>query len=171
MNRRDLLAVPGAAGIAAFAASRVFGQTREVEGPGIGSPLTISRKALSKETGSKAAYELPKNAAKQTKYLSSLTALLSLSAEQQQQAASIFTTAVNNRMGLHSTMKAVRKTLSAAVKSNDGSGIAQAASQIGALMTQYISNGALANCAFYNILTPAQQTTLNQYQGKTTVNA
>jgi hypothetical protein len=167
MKRREIFAIPGVAGIAAFAASQAFGS--ESDAAGLGAPGLISRKALSKETGSKASYELPKNAAKQTKYVASLTALLGLSASQQQQAASIFTVAVNNRFGLHSTLKEVRKSLSAAVKSNDGSGIAQAASQIGTLMTQYVSNGALANCAFYNILTASQQATLNQYQGKTTV--
>jgi hypothetical protein len=42
-------------------------------------------------------------------------------------APSIFTTVVNNRMGIDSTRKVVRQTPSTAVKSNDGSGIAQAA--------------------------------------------
>lgn len=161
MRRRELLAVPG---VAAFAATQAFSQ--EVGRPGVVSPV-ISRKSLKKETGSKAGYALPKNATKQTKYLSSLTALLSLSAGQQQQATSIFTNAVNNRIGIHATMKSVRKVLNTAVKNNDGAGIVQAASQIGALMTQYVSNGASANSAFYNLLTPTQQTTLSQYQGPT----
>jgi Spy/CpxP family protein refolding chaperone len=120
---------------------------------------------LLRETGSKAAYALPKNANKQTRYLVSLTGLLSLTTGQQQQAGSIFTSAVNNRIGINATIKSVRKLLTTAVKSNDTVGIAQAASQIGSLMTQYVTNGAAANAAFYQMLTPAQQATLSQYQG------
>jgi hypothetical protein len=36
-------------------------------------------------------------------------------------------------------------------------------------MTQYIANGAAANAAFYQTLTPNQQATLSQYQGRTGV--
>jgi len=166
MKRRELLAGPGVAGIAAFAASRAFGQTQEPSRVPVG---TVSRKARSKETTTKAAYALPKNATKQAKYLSSLTALLSLTASQQQQATSIFTSAVNNRIGIHATMKSVRKVLATAVTNNDGNGWTTAASQIGTLMTQFVTNGAAANAAFYQILTPSQQTILAQYQGRLSV--
>lgn len=169
MRRRELLAGPGVAGVAAFAATRAFGQTAEVARPVVGHAQTISRKALKKETSSKGAYDLPKNATKQTRYLASLTALLTLSPGQQQQAGSIFTSAVNNRIGIHSTMKSARKVLNTAVKNNDGVGISQAASELGALMTQHVANGAAANAAFYQILTPTQQAILSQYQGRTGV--
>jgi hypothetical protein len=164
MKRREMLAVPGVAGIAAFAAGRAFGQTQGGRAP-VGTTPTISRKALSKESTTKAGYALPKNAAKQAKYLSSLTALLSLSQAQQQQAASIFTTAVNNRIGINSTIKSVRKVLATAVTNNAGSGWTTAAEQIGTLTTQFVANGAAANAAFYQTLTPSQQITLSQYQG------
>jgi hypothetical protein len=63
-------------------------------------------------------------------------------------------------------MKSARKVLNIAVTNNDGSGITQGASQLGALMAQYVANGAAANAAFHQILTPSQQTTLAQYQGR-----
>jgi Spy/CpxP family protein refolding chaperone len=153
-------------GLAALAAGEAFGRTGETTDPRGAATLHVSRKALS--TGAKASYELPKNAAKQAKFLSSLTALLSLDATQQQQAAAIFTSAVNNRIGIHATMKSVRKVLSTAVQNNDGSGIAQASAQIGSLMTQYVSNGAAANAAFFQLLTPDQRAKLVQYQGQPT---
>jgi Spy/CpxP family protein refolding chaperone len=164
MRRRELLAGPGVAGVAAFAAGRAFAQPREATA--VGAAPIVSRKALIKETGAKAAYELPKTPTKQTRYLASITALLSLNSGQQQQAASIFTSAVTNRIAIHLTMKSARKVLSTAVKSNDSAGISQAASELGALTSQYIANGATANAAFYQILTPAQQATLTQYQGR-----
>lgn len=160
MRRRMWIALPG---IAAIAAGEAFGR-EETTAPGSAATLHVSRKALS--TGAKAAYEVPKNATKQTKFLSSLTALLTLNTAQQQQAAAIFTNAVNNRMGIHATMKSVRKVLSTAVQNNDGSGIAQASAQIGALMTQYVSNGAAANAAFFQLLNSEQQAKLMQFQGR-----
>jgi hypothetical protein len=165
MRRRELLAVPGVAGVAAFAATRALA----ADGANVGSVPSITRKALSKENSSKAAYLLPKNAVKQTRYLSSLTALLSLTPGQVTQADSIFTGAVANRAGIHATMKAARKVLGTAVQGNNGSGITQTSSQLGSLMAQYVANGAAANAAFFQILTPAQQRTLTQYQGRNTV--
>src|ERR1700735_1883324 len=122
MNRRSLMALPG---IAAFAASRAFGQTQETAASGDGV-LHVSRKTLAKHTGAKAAYKIPKSAGKQARYINSLTALLSLSTAQQLQAATIFTNAAGTRASIHSSLKAARKALSAAVKSSDTGAISQA---------------------------------------------
>lgn len=165
MRRRSWIAVPG---IAALAASRAFSEPQEAA-PRNGTASHVSRKALASQSGTKGSYELPKNAAKQAKLMASLTALLSLTPTQQQQAAAIFTNAVNSRIGIHATMKSARKELSAAVQNYDGSGIAQAAAQIGALMTQYVSNGALANAAVFHLLTPDQQTKYTQFLGQSPV--
>ena len=161
MNRRSLMALPG---IAAFAASRAFGQTQETAASGDGI-LHVSRKTLAKHTGAKAAYKVPKSAAKQTRYLNSLTALLSLTSVQRQQAAAIFASAANARTSVHSSLKAGRKALRDAVKSNDTGGISQASTALGSLTSQHISYGAIANAAFFQLLTPDQQTKMSQYQG------
>jgi hypothetical protein len=163
MRRRELFASSGVAGIAALAATRAFAQTQTDDH--VRAVNTVSKKALLKESGSKGAYAVPKNANKQARYLASLTGLLTLSMGQQQQAVTIFTNAVSNRTGITATIKSVRKVLATAVLNNDSAGIAQAASQIGALTTQYITNGATAHASFYQLLTPTQQTTLSQYQG------
>jgi Spy/CpxP family protein refolding chaperone len=160
MRRRLLIAFPG---VAALVASRAFGEVQQDADQVIPIAPHVSRKALATTTGSKAAYELPHNAAKQARYLGSLTALLGLTPTQQQQAAGIFTSAVTTRGALHSTLKAARKSLSAAVKANDIGSINQASTTLGGIMTQYVSNGALANAAFYEILTASQQATLSQY--------
>lgn len=73
MKRRLLIALPG---VAAFAAARAWGQTEETDAPSSGVLTHVSKKALTKHSGSKSAYKVPKNATKQAKYLSSLTVLL-----------------------------------------------------------------------------------------------
>jgi Spy/CpxP family protein refolding chaperone len=159
MNRRSLIALPG---IAAFAATQAFGQTQETAA----SNRTVPHvKTLLKHTGAKAAYKIPKSAGKQARYINSLTALLSLSTAQQLQAATIFTNAAGTRASIHSSLKAARKALSAAVKSSDTGAISQASTALGALTSQHVSNGAAANAAFYQLLTPDQQTKFSLYQG------
>jgi Spy/CpxP family protein refolding chaperone len=160
MNRRSLIALPG---IAAFAASQAFGQTQETASDGV--VPHVSSKALAKHSGSKASYKVPKSAGKQARYLNSLTALLSLSAAQKQQAATIFAGAANSRVSVHSSLKAARKALRNAVTSNDTGAISQASTALGSLTSQHIQYGALANAALFQLLTPDQQTKLSLYQG------
>ena len=159
MNRRSLIALPG---IAAFAASQAFGQTQETTPEVVPH---VSRKTLAKHTGAKAAYKVPKSPGKQARYLNSLTALLSLTTAQRQQAAAIFAGAANARISVSSSLKAGRKALRDAVKNNDTGSISQASTAIGSLTSQHISYGALANAAFFQLLTPDQQTKMSQYQG------
>jgi hypothetical protein len=162
MNRRSLVAaLPG---IAAFAASRVSAQTLETRSSN-GNVSHVSTKSLVKHSGSKAAYKVPKNAAKQARYLNSLTALLSLTGAQQLTASAIFANAASTRASVKSSLKAARKALKDAVKNNDASGITQASNALGVLTGQHIASGAAANAAFFQLLTPAQQATLSQYQG------
>ena len=162
MNRRSLIALPG---IAAFAASRAFGQTQETAASSDGVVPHASSKTLAKHSGSKASYKVPKSAVKQARYLNSLTALLSLSTAQRQQAATIFAGAANARISVHSSLKAARKALSEAVKSNDTGAITQSSTALGSLTSQHIAYGALANAALFQLLTPDQQAKLSLYQG------
>jgi Spy/CpxP family protein refolding chaperone len=93
-----------------------------------------------------------------------LTTVLSLTSAQQQQALTIFTNAANSESGVHESMKSAHETLNAAVKDNDGAGITQAATNIGNLMAQIVAAHAKANAAFYQLLTPDQQTKFNQLE-------
>jgi hypothetical protein len=161
VNRRSLVVLPG---IAALAASRVFAQTQET-GSSDGIVSQVSTKSLLKHSGAKAAYKVPKSAAKQTRYLNSLAALLSLSTAQKLQAAAIFTSASNTRASIKSSLKAARRALKGAVRSYDASGIAQASNALGVLTGQHIASGAAANAAIFQLLTPDQRTKLSQYQG------
>lgn len=162
MRRRFLLALPG---IGALVASRAMGQTREMAVPIDGAAPHVSRKTLTKHSGLKAAFKVPKSAAKQTKYLNSLTAVLSLTPAQQEQAATIFANAAGARVTAHGNLQAAHKTLADAVKNNDTASISRASTALGFLMAQRISNGALANAAFFQLLTPDQQAKLSQFQG------
>jgi hypothetical protein len=162
MDRRQLVALPG---IALLAAGRAFSQTQETRAPGAGAGLPLSRKSLVKHSGSKSAYKFPTNVAKQAKYLNGLTALLSLTATQQQQAATIFASAAGVQSSVHTSLKAARKALSDAVKTYDTGGISQASTALGALTVQHISNGALAHATFYQILTQDQQSTMSKLLG------
>jgi Spy/CpxP family protein refolding chaperone len=161
MNRRSLIALPG---IAAFAASQALGQTQETAS-GNGVVRHASTKTMVKHSGSKAAYKVPKSTSKQARYLNSLTALLSLTSTQQSAAAALFTSAGSTRASLHSSLKAARKALADAVKNNDSGAISQSSNALGVLTGQKIANGAAANAALFQLLTPAQQAKLSQFQG------
>lgn len=162
MRRRFLLALPG---IGALVANRALGQTQETAAIRDSAGPRVSRKTLTKHSGLKAAFKVPKSAAKQAKYLNSLAAVLSLSSAQQEQATAIFADAASARVAAHGNLQAAHKTLADAVKTNDTAGISRASTTLGALMAQRISNGALANAAFFQLLTPDQQTRLSQFQG------
>jgi Spy/CpxP family protein refolding chaperone len=97
-------------------------------------------------------------------HVSFLTTVLSLNSAQQQQATTIFTGAATTAASLHSQMKTARQSLATAVTNNDTASISQLSSTIGGLVTQLVSAKATANAAFYQILTPSQQSTLTQLE-------
>jgi Spy/CpxP family protein refolding chaperone len=95
-----------------------------------------------------------------------LTTLLSLTSAQQQQATTIFTNAATARSAAHANLKTAHQNLKDAVKSNNTATIDQAANAIGALTTQTTSIYAKAQAAFFQILTPDQQTKLSQFESQ-----
>jgi Spy/CpxP family protein refolding chaperone len=94
--------------------------------------------------------------------VSFLTTVLSLTQAQQATATTVFTNAATTVSGLRSQMKTARQSLVTAVQSNDASSIASLSTTIGGLVTQMISAQASAKAAFYQILTPDQQSKLTQ---------
>jgi len=94
-----------------------------------------------------------------------LATLLDLTATQQGEAQTIFQTAATTALSVSSSMQTARKALRAAVLANDTSngaaGIPTAASTIGSLTTTLVQAEAVAQAAFYQLLTPAQQTKYN----------
>jgi Spy/CpxP family protein refolding chaperone len=86
-----------------------------------------------------------------------LTEKLGLSSAQQQQATTIFTNAMENEKSLHDQMRAGHENLRTAISRNDSAAIDQAAGSIGSLMAQSIAAHAKADAAFYQTLTPDQQ--------------
>ena len=95
-----------------------------------------------------------------------LTTVLSLSSAQQAQATTIFTGAANNMSSIHSEMKTTRQSLQTAVKNNDTAQINQLSSTMGGLAGQMIQSRATAKAAFYQTLTPEQQTKLTQLESQ-----
>jgi hypothetical protein len=93
-----------------------------------------------------------------------LTKVLSLSASQQQQALTIFTNAATADATVQANLKTERQSLTAAEQSNSSTNLQTAAMQIGTLTGQLVLNEASANAAFYQILTPAQQTQYTNLQ-------
>jgi len=160
MTRRAWVGVPA---VVALSGHRMFGQDQASAPAGATSPH-ISKKSLIKYSRLKAAYKVPKNATKQAKHIAKLGALLSLTPAQQQQATSIFDVAVSTRVSLHNSLKAVHQTLSRAVQNNDSGAINQAATLIGNLRMQEIQNGATANAALLQVLTPDQKANLAKFQ-------
>jgi poly-gamma-glutamate capsule biosynthesis protein CapA/YwtB (metallophosphatase superfamily) len=160
MNRRQMMILPGAA----LMANRGSAQVVQRFGPGFERPAQrVSPKVLLKYSRLKAISKVPKTEAKSAKYLSSLTTLLSLSSDQQAQATTVFGAAVTTQAALRKSLKAARESLGAAVMKNDSAGINQASGAIGMLTAQITAAGAKANAAFYQILTPDQQSKLAQF--------
>lgn len=93
-----------------------------------------------------------------------LTTMLSLTADQQQKATTIFTAETTNAESVHQSMRTAHQSLEAAIKANDTAGIDSAANTIGSLTGQMIAAQAKANAAFYQILTPDQQTKFAQLE-------
>jgi len=100
------------------------------------------------------------------RHLDFLTKQLSLTPQQQQQASTIFSEAASNVKANHDQMRTAHDSLKAAVQKNDSAGIEQAANTIGNLTTQMISSHAKAQAAFYQTLTPDQQTKMNELESK-----
>ena len=94
-----------------------------------------------------------------------LTKELGLTAAQQQQATTIFTGAMASQKSIHDQMRAAHESLKAAVQKNDSAAIDQASSTIGSLTGQMTSAHAKAQAAFYQILTPDQQSKLKEMDG------
>lgn len=95
-----------------------------------------------------------------------LTTLLDLTASEQEQATTIFTNACTADVTVRASMKTARQSLNTAVQNNDTNGINAAAGQIGTLTGQLVANNALAEAAFYLILTPEQQSKLTAYRSQ-----
>ena len=95
-----------------------------------------------------------------------LTKQLSLTPQQQQQASTIFSEAANNAKATHDQMRTAHDGLKAAIQKNDSAGIEQAANTIGNLTTQMITAHAKAQAAFYQTLTPDQQTKMNELESR-----
>ena len=161
MTRRIWAAVPA---MLALATRRVFAQSAPAPALAAKSPAAVSKKSLIKFSRLKAAYKLPKTAAKEAKHLATLSALLSLTPEQLNQAESIFDSAVKTRASLHTSLKAARQSLHQAVGANDPAGIQQASGQIASLKAEQVANGALMNSAFLQILTTDQRALVAQVQ-------
>jgi len=100
------------------------------------------------------------------RHLDFLTKQLSLTPQQQQQASTIFSDAASNAKATHDQMRTAHESLKAAIQKNDSAGIEQAANTIGNLTTQMITSHAKAQAAFYQTLTPDQQTKMNDLESK-----
>jgi Spy/CpxP family protein refolding chaperone len=146
----------------ALAASRGISQAQTTTDS---APATgVSHKIVSRYSNPKYAYKVPKTEAKQKKYISFLTTLLSLTTSQQDQAASIFANASTAVAQLKQSTKTARQTLGGSVASNDRVRIRQTSVSIGTLAAQRHSIGAAANADFLQTLTPDQQAKLTQFR-------
>ncbi len=93
-----------------------------------------------------------------------LTTVLSLSTAQQQQATTILTNSAAADSTARASLRSANQALSTAIKNNDANGILQASATIGNLTAQQTSGDASAQAAFYQILTPDQQTKYTAFE-------
>jgi hypothetical protein len=158
LKRRDLVLLSGAALVAGQAVAKPIK-------PGTGVSQRKTQKLLLKYSKTKSFLKVPKSAAKTTKYVNSMTALLGLSDNQQTTATTILTAARESLVPVKTSLKAAKKTLGSSAKANDAASINQASASIGNLIAQKLSTAAGANAAIFQILTPDQQAKLAQFQG------
>lgn len=95
-----------------------------------------------------------------------LSTLLGLSDAQQQQATKIFTDATTKGAGIVTSLRSARTDLKTATQQNNASNIHIAATAIGNLTGQLTEDEALAQASFFAILTPDQQSRLNQLESR-----
>ena len=95
-----------------------------------------------------------------------LTNLLSLTAVQQQRATTLFNNAARVGTTVLSSLETAHHSLETAIKNNDSAGIDQISATIGNLTAKGTSNDAKADAAFYQILTPFQQTKLTRFEAQ-----
>jgi len=157
MTRRLWVGVPA---LAALTMQRMFGQSTQVVSRANASPQRLSRKVLIQYSRVRALYKIPKSASKEAKQLAGMTALLSLTPDQQEQAKAIFDGAVGARGSLRSQLKVAHQNLNQAVRDNDSGAIQREATLIANLHMQKVWTGATANAAFLQILTADQRALL-----------
>jgi Spy/CpxP family protein refolding chaperone len=95
-----------------------------------------------------------------------LTKQLSLTPEQQQLATSLLTQVVNNSKTVHEQMRTAHENLHAAIQKNDTAAIEQISNSIGNLTAQQSMTHAKAMAAFFQKLTPEQQSKFSQMAGE-----
>ncbi len=156
MNRRQMVIFPGIA----LVAGQALADTQQPATHTLG----FSHETVGHYSRPKSFYTVPTTQVKQTKYVSFLATLLSLTPAQQSQAANTFAAAGASHAEAKKNMKIAKVSLSRFVKNNDGAGINDASASIGNLAAQRHSIGAGANAAFLQILTADQQTKLHQFR-------
>jgi Spy/CpxP family protein refolding chaperone len=95
-----------------------------------------------------------------------LTRQLTLTPAQQQQATTIFTNEITNTAAIRTNLNTAHQALTTAVTNNDAGGMSQESTTIGNLTAQLTLADAQANAAFYQTLTPDQQTKYTAMTGR-----
>jgi Spy/CpxP family protein refolding chaperone len=95
-----------------------------------------------------------------------LTTLLSLNSTQQQQASTIYTNSATAEESARQSMKSAHDNLRAAIKNNDAAAIDQASNALAQEIAQSTSTKAKADAAFYQILTPEQQSKMSELESE-----
>jgi Spy/CpxP family protein refolding chaperone len=95
-----------------------------------------------------------------------LTTLLSLTAAQRQQATAIYTNSATAEESVHQSLRSAHESLRTAIKNNDATSIDQASNALAQEIAQSTSTKAKADAAFYQILTPDQQSKLSELESE-----
>jgi Spy/CpxP family protein refolding chaperone len=93
-----------------------------------------------------------------------MTNMLSLTDEQQKQAATIFGNEATDASKFRDQLKATHEKLDAAIKAKNTAAVDQTATAIGTLTAQMAASRAKSRIAFANILTPEQQAKLDKFE-------
>jgi Spy/CpxP family protein refolding chaperone len=92
------------------------------------------------------------------------TTLLSLNANQVEQATTIFTTEATTAQSSRATERAAHQALETAIKSNDTATIQSTSASLGQMNTEMMTAHALARAQFYALLNADQKTKYSQLE-------
>jgi Spy/CpxP family protein refolding chaperone len=92
------------------------------------------------------------------------TTLLTLNANQVEQATTLFTTEATTHANSRASERAAHQALEAAIKANDTATIQTTATQLGQLSGEAMATHALARAQFYALLTADQKTKFSQLE-------
>jgi Spy/CpxP family protein refolding chaperone len=131
------------------------------------APGVFAQSQATPSTSAKHAHHRGDMTMRVQRHVNHLATVLSLSPDQKQKATEIFTNAAKENAPVFADLRSERKSLRMAAEKNESAdAIKQFSDKIGSDVAQMATNEATAGKQFYQVLSPEQQSKLNQLHGE-----